>query len=294
MGPAAQDAPQLGAGYLQENIHQGVAEMSYFAGKIAVITGAGSGIGRALALQLAAQGSHLALSDVNEAGLAETVELLPKHAGLRIASQRLDVADRAAFAHYAKQIVDMLGRVDVVINNAGVASRPLMLDQYDYAEYERVINVNLWGVIHGSHEFLPHLLANPGSHLVNISSIFGLVAPPETGAYCLTKFAVRGYTEALRADLAGRDIHVHCVHPGVIATNIAAAAGASDDVVKLFSERGMTADKAAAIILKGVAKHKPRILVTAGARVLDLLQRLTPAHYTRLVLPLMRAPSDAG
>jgi len=100
---------------------------------------------------------------------------------------------------------------------------------------------------------------------------------------------VRGYTEALRADLAGRDIHVHCVHPGVIATNIAAAAGASEAIVRQFAERGMTPDKAAAVILKGVAKGKPRILVTAGAWVLDLLQRLTPAHYTGLVLPLMGA-----
>ena len=263
--------------------------MSYFSGKTAVVTGAGSGIGRALAVQLAEQGCHLAISDIDEQGLAGTVELLRGRENLRVSSQRLDVSDRAAFAAYAAEAARFLGKVDVVINNAGVAARPLLLDEYDYAEYERVIGVNLWGVIHGSHEFLPHLLANPGSHLVNISSIFGLVAPPQNGAYCLTKFAVRGSTEALRADLADRDIHVSCVHPGVIATNIASAAGASDDVVRLFAEKGMTADKAAAIILKGVARGKPRIMVTAGAWVLDFLQRLTPGHYTRLVLPLMGA-----
>lgn len=267
--------------------------MNYFQGKTVVVTGAGSGIGRALAVQLAGQGARLAISDIDENALAGTVALLPQHKTLPIDAQHLDVADRDAVADYARQTALRSGKVDVVINNAGVGGHPLTIDQYDYTEYERVINVNLWGVIHGSHEFLPHLLANPGSHLVNISSIFGLVAPPQSGVYCLTKFAVRGYTEALRADLAGRDIHVHCVHPGVIATNIAAAAGASEDVVRLFAERGMAPDRAATIILKGIAKGKPRILVTAGARVLDFLQRLTPAHYSRLVLPLMGTKEPA-
>jgi len=267
--------------------------MSYFSGKSVVVTGAGSGIGRALAIQLAGQGAYLAISDIDEGALAGTVELLPHGKSLPFDARRLDVGDRAAFAQYARQVAVHFGRVDVVINNAGVGGHPLTLDQYDYAEYERVVNVNLWGVVHGSHEFLPHLLANPGSHLVNMSSIFGLVAPPQNGVYCLTKFAVRGFTEALRADLAGRHIQVHCVHPGVIATNIAAAAGASEDVVRKFAERGMPPDRAAAVILKGIARGKPRILVTAGARVLDFLQRLTPAHYMRLVLPLMGAGEPA-
>jgi len=267
--------------------------VNYFQHKTVVVTGAGSGIGRAIALQLGSQGADLAISDIDENALTGTVRLLSDHTPLNLDAQRLDVADRGAFAEYARQTANRFGKVDVVINNAGIAGHPLTLEQYDYAEYERVVNVNLWGVIHGSHEFLPHLLANPGSHLVNISSIFGLVAPPQNGVYCLTKFAVRGYTEALRADLAGRDIHVHCVHPGVIATNIAAAAGASEDVVRQFAERGMAPDRAATIILKGIAKGKPRILITAGAWVMDFLQRLTPAHYTRLVLPLMGAENSA-
>ena len=266
--------------------------MNYFSGKTAVVTGAGSGIGRALAVQLAEQGCHLAISDIDERGLAGTMDLLPRREELKVSSHRLDVSDRAAFAAYAAEAARFLGKVDIVINNAGVASRPLMLNEYDYAEYERVIGVNLWGVIHGSHEFLPHLLANPGSHLVNISSIFGLVAPPQNGAYCLTKFAVRGYTEALRADLKGSGVQVSCVHPGVIATNIASAAGASDDVVKLFAEKGMSADKAAATMLKGIARGKARILVTFGARLLDTLQRLSPGGYHRLVLPLLGAKED--
>ena len=261
--------------------------MSYFSKKIAVVTGAGSGIGRALAIQLAEHGCHLAISDINEESLAETVELLPGREHLEVTAHRLDVSDRQAFTKYAKDTIDHFDKVDIVINNAGLVTDEMALDEYDYERYERVINVNLWGVIHGTHEFLPHLLANPGSHLVNISSIFGLIAPPGVGVYNLTKFAVRGYTETLRSDLENRHVHVSCVHPGLIATNIAVAAGASDDIVKLFSERGMTPEKAAKKILKGVEKGKARILVTGGAYVVDAIQRLLPSSYRSLVLPIM-------
>ena len=261
--------------------------MSYFSEKITVVTGAGSGIGRALAIQLAEQGCHLAISDINEESLAGTIELLPDRDLLEITAHRLDVSDRQAFAKYAKDTIDYFGKVDVVINNAGLASQEMDLDEYDYEDYERIINVNLWGVIHGTHEFLPHLLANPGSHLVNLSSVFGLVAPPGVGVYTLTKFAVRGYTEALRSELEDRHVHVSCVHPGLIATNIAVAAGAPDDIVKLFSERGMTPEKAAKQILKGVEKGEARILITGGAYVVDAIQRLLPASYRSLVLPIM-------
>lgn len=267
--------------------------MNYFSKKIAVVTGAGSGIGRALAMQLAENGCHLAISDINESSLAETVELLPKRDDLKIAADRLDVSDRAAFAEYAQETITRFGKVDIVINNAGLASRQKDLDEYDYEDYEHVINVNMWGVIHGTHEFLPHLLKNPGSHLVNISSIFGLIAPPGVGVYCLTKFAVRGYTEALRTELKDRNVHVSCVHPGIIATNIAAAAGASDDIVQQFAERGMSPEKAASTILKGVRKGKARILVTGGAYILDTIQRLTPGGYRTLAIPLMNLHLDS-
>ncbi len=261
--------------------------MNYFTGKVAVVTGAGSGIGRQLAIQLAQCGCNLAISDINQTNINETVELLPVNTGIRVSAATLDVADRQAFADYVRVVIAEFNQVDVVINNAGIASHDLLMTEYDYTEYERVINVNLWGVIHGSHEFLPHLVGNPGSHLVNISSIFGLITPPRVGVYCATKFAVRGYTEALRTELEGQSVHVTCVHPGMIATNIAKAAGAPSDVVDSFSKHGMTPDKAAKKILQGIEKKKARIVITGFARFLDVLQRLMPTWHRRLMMPLL-------
>jgi len=209
-----------------------------------------------------------------------------------VKANTLDVSDRKQFSEYAMEVMAEFERVDVVINNAGISGRDVTMDKFDYADYERVLNVNLWGVIHGSHEFLPHLLANPGSHLVNISSIFGLVAPPMTGAYCTSKFAVRGYTEALRTELSDRNVHVTCVHPGVIATNIAAAAGLDEETVNTFSKRGLTPEKTARKIIKGVERGKARVLVTGGAYLLDCLQRLMPGGYRSLMLPIIGIKSN--
>jgi short-subunit dehydrogenase len=261
--------------------------MDYFKDKVAVITGAGNGMGRELARQLAAAGCHLALSDINMTGLQETVSLLENPGSLNITSHRLDVSDREAVADYVGQVMESHKSVDVLINNAGIAGRSVEASEYDYSDYQRILDVNLWGVIHCSHEFLPHLLANPGSHLVNISSIFGLVAPPKSASYVTSKFAVRGYTEALRTELEARDVHVSCVHPGVIATNIAAAADAPDDVVKKFADKGMPADKAASVILKGIARKKARIRVAAHTYLIDWIQRLLPASYRKVVNSLI-------
>lgn len=261
--------------------------MAYFSNKVAVVTGAGSGIGRALAVQLAEQGCNLGISDIDEKSLAVTLSQLPNRDQIKIHSAPLNVTDRQAFADYAQAVIGDFGKVDLVINNAGVASRDKLMAEYDYAEYERVINVNLWGVIQGTHEFLPYLIANPGSHLVNISSIFGLVTAPRVGVYCLTKYAVRGYTEALRTELESQNVHVTCVHPGVIATNIAAAAGAGDEVLESFAKHGMTAEKTAAKIIRAAEKGKARVLITGFAYYLDLAQRLFPAGYRRLIMPLL-------
>lgn len=266
--------------------------MDYFADKVAVVTGAGSGLGRALARNLAARGCHLAISDINEANLTDTLQLLPDSGGVTVLATTLDVSDREAFGHYARTVLAQFGRVDIVINNAGISGRDIPMSEYDYAEYERVLKVNLWGVIHGSHEFLPHLIANPGSHLVNISSIFGLVAPPLAGVYCASKFAVRGYTEALRTELGDRGVYVTCVHPGVIATNIAVSAGLAEETVSTFSAKGLSPERAARKILKGVERRKSRVLITFGAYILDCLQRLMPANYRSLMLPIIAIKSD--
>ncbi|WP_193164787.1 SDR family NAD(P)-dependent oxidoreductase [Microbulbifer hainanensis] len=261
--------------------------MSYFANKYAVLTGAGSGIGRELAIQLAAQGCNLAISDINASSLTETVAMLPITDQQQLLSEQLDVGDREAFHLYAKKIIGEFPQIDLVINNAGVANRNVSCDELDYAEYERVINVNLWGVIHGSHEFMPALLANPGSHLVNLSSIFGLIAPAGCAPYCATKFAVRGYTESLITELAPRGVKVSSVHPGVIATNIVKAVDGPRETIEAFEKRGMPPADAARLILKGVAAGKKRIRVTGGAYLLDWIQRILPSGYRPLVNRLL-------
>ncbi len=262
--------------------------MGYFTGKVAVITGAGSGIGRELSLQLALQGCNLAISDVNEAGLQETVSLLANKDRIKVDADLLNVGDREAFIAYAVRIAEEFGKVDAVFNNAGISNRADWADEMSYEEYQRVIDINLWGVIYGSREFIPHLLNNPGSHLVNISSIFGLIAPPKVAVYCATKFAVRGFTESLITELEPQNVKVTCVHPGVIATNIAAAADAPREQVDAFAELGMTPAECARQILEATRKGKRRVVITRGAKILDWVQRLTPAGYRRVMLPLLR------
>ena len=252
---------------------------SLFNNKVAVITGAGSGMGRELACQLASAGCHLALSDINMDGLNETIKLLPNTQSIKVTSHRLNVASREAVTVYAEQVIEDHQKVDLLFNNAGIAGSTRDMADYDYSDYERVLDVNLWGVIHCTHAFLPHLLANPGSHLVNISSIFGLIAPAKNGSYVISKFAVRGYTEALRTELQSKDIHVSCVHPGMIATNIVASADTPDEIVKEFAAKGLSADKAARKILKGVARKKARIRVAGITYLADWVQRLFPAGY---------------
>lgn len=251
--------------------------------KVAVITGAGSGIGRELACQLAVNGCHLSLSDINLDGLNETLELLPNKELINVTTHVLDVTDREAVAEHADEVIAQHQKVDLLFNNAGIAGGVLEMVDYDYHDYERVLDVNLWGVIHCTHSFLPHLLANPGSHLVNISSILGLVAATKSGSYVISKFAVRGFTEALRSELRSKNIHISCVHPGMIATNIVASANAPDHIVEQFARDGVSPAKAAHTILKGVARKKARILVAKHTYFIDWLQRLFPSAYHPVV-----------
>jgi short-subunit dehydrogenase len=258
--------------------------------KVVVVTGAGSGIGRALALDLARRGSHLALSDVDEAGLAETVAQVQK-TGARVRSDRLDVADRDAFARYALDVVEEFGRVNVVINNAGVALAGDFTD-LEYNDIDWIVGVNFWGVVHGTKEFLPHLIASGDGHVVNLSSLFGLVSMPGQSMYNATKYAVRGMTEALREEMliAGHPVGVTAVHPGGIKTAIARNARVSakeskEDTARLFDEKlaRMTPERAAEIIVNGILKNRARVLVGLDAHAVHHFAKLLGSRYQDVV-----------
>lgn len=255
--------------------------------KVAVITGAGSGIGRALALNLAKRGALLAISDVDEAGLAETVDLVKAAGAREVRSDRLDVADRAAFTEYAAAVAEQFGRVNVIINNAGVALAGDLTD-LTYEDMDWIVGINFWGVVHGTKEFLPHLIASGDGHVVNISSLFGLVSMPGQSAYNATKYAVRGMTEALREEMliASHKVGVTAVHPGGIKTAIARNARVSSHedkaaTAKLFDEKlaRMTPGRAAEIIVKGILANKARVLVGLDAHAIHHFAKLTGSRY---------------
>lgn len=259
--------------------------------KVVVITGAGSGIGRALALNAAASGAILALSDVDEAGLGETAERAHQRMAHDVRTDVVDVRDRTAVASYAASVNDQFGRVNVVVNNAGVALHG-NFEEVTYDDFEWVMDIDFWGVVHGSKEFLPYLIESGDGHLVNISSLFGLLGMPGQTAYNSAKFAVRGLTEALRQEMliAGHPVEVSCVHPGGIKTAIARNARATESEDKAtfaeFFDRKlakMTAEKAAQVIIAGVLANKPRIVVGADAKVLDAFVRLVGARYQRVI-----------
>ncbi len=255
--------------------------------KVVVITGAGSGIGRALAVNVARRGGLLVISDVDDDGLAETVDLVKAAGAREVRSDHLDVADRAAFTAYAAAVAEHFGRVNVVVNNAGVALAGDFAD-LEYPDMEWIVGVNFWGVVNGTKEFLPHLIASGDGHVVNISSLFGLISMPGQTMYNATKYAVRGMTEALREEMliAGHPVGVTAVHPGGIKTAIARNARVSaredkDRTAQLFDEKlaKMTPERAAEIIVKGVLKNKARVLVGADAHALHHFAKLTGSRY---------------
>jgi NADP-dependent 3-hydroxy acid dehydrogenase YdfG len=259
--------------------------------KVVVITGAGSGIGRALAVDLARRGALLAISDVDDDGLAATVDLVKGAGAKEVRSDRLDVADRAAFASYAAAVAEHFGRVNVVVNNAGVALAG-DLDDLDYSDMDWIVGVNFWGVVHGTKEFLPHLIASGDGHVVNISSLFGLVSMPGQSAYNATKYAVRGLTEALREEMliAGHRVGVTAVHPGGIKTAIARNARVSEHedktkTARLFDEKlaRMTPERAAEIIIRGILRNQARVLVGIDAHALHHFAKLSGSRYQDVV-----------
>ncbi|HME14641.1 MAG TPA: SDR family NAD(P)-dependent oxidoreductase [Mycobacterium sp.] len=275
--------------------------MEGFAGKVAAVTGAGSGIGQALALELARSGASVAISDVDTEGLAQTEEQL-KAIGALVRSDRLDVTEREAFQLYADQINKHFGKVNQIYNNAGIAFTG-DVEITEFKDIERVMDVDFWGVVNGTKAFLPHLIASGDGHIVNVSSLFGLMSMPGQAAYNSAKFAVRGFTEALRQELVlNRDpVKVTSVHPGGIKTAIArnglTAEGVDPEAqYKFFDKRlaSTTPQRAAEIILEAVRKNKARVLVGQDAVVLDLIVRITGSGYQRLFAPVvgrMKPPS---
>jgi NAD(P)-dependent dehydrogenase (short-subunit alcohol dehydrogenase family) len=274
--------------------------MKNFTDRVAVITGAGSGIGRALALDLAGRGARLALSDVDEVAVADTAARCEK-LGAQARGYQLDVSDRAAMTAHADQVVAEFGRVNLVVNNAGVALMATVEDM-SYEDFDWIVGINFWGVVHGTKAFLPHLIASGDGHLVNISSVFGFVGVPTQSAYNATKFAVRGFTEALRQEmlLEKRRVGVSCVHPGGIRTNIARDARAPENSTSLqratdFSRIARTTpEQAAKTILRGVERKRARILIGPDAYVFDAAPRLLGSGYQRLSTLAMTAARRFG
>ncbi|OBI21233.1 acetoin dehydrogenase [Mycobacterium sp. E2327] len=268
--------------------------MQGFAGKVAVVTGAGSGIGQALAIELARSGAKVAISDVDTEGLAHTEERL-KAIGAPVKADRLNVTEREAFLAYADEVAEHFGKVNQIYNNAGIAFTG-DVEVSQFKDIERVMDVDFWGVVNGTKAFLPHLIASGDGHVVNVSSVFGLFSVPGQAAYNAAKFAVRGFTEALRQEmvLARHPVAVTTVHPGGIQTAIARNATAAEgldpeQLAKLFDKRlaRTSPERAAKVILDAVRKKKARVLVGTDAKLLDVMVRVAGPYYQQLFGPVM-------
>jgi NAD(P)-dependent dehydrogenase (short-subunit alcohol dehydrogenase family) len=258
-----------------------------FRGKVIVITGAGSGIGRALATQLSAAGARVALADVNEAALAETQALLPAQSESRI--YRVDVSSRDAVQGFADQVQRDFGAAHFVINNAGVGVTATV-ENVEVDEIERVLSINLWGVIYGTKAFLPLMLKQREGCIVNISSVFGLVATPCNVAYTISKFGVRGFTETMWQELDGTGVRAVLVHPGGIKTNISKNpygrhAGEYEHRLNAANLRQLVTppEDCAREIIAGLKSGRNRLLVGSGAKPLFALSRLFPNSYGAIV-----------
>ena len=260
-------------------------------GKVVVITGAGSGIGRELAVLAARRGALLAISDWNTEGLAETVDLAKAAGARELRSDVLDVADRGAMGTYAAAVAEQFGTVNMVVNNAGVTVTGDFEDM-EYKDFDWIVGINFLGVVNGTKEFLPHLIASGDGSVVNISSLFGLISMPGQTAYNATKYAVRGFTEALREEMLvnRHPVTVTCIHPGGIKTGIARHgrktrgqdAAAIDGLFEKKLAR-MSPEKAARIILDAAVAGKARQLVGLDAHLLHHFAKLTGSRYQDVV-----------
>jgi short-subunit dehydrogenase len=264
--------------------------MTAISGSAVAVTGAASGIGRALALELAARGADLALADRDEASLAAVAAEIGEAAARKVTVHRVDVGEANQITDFAQAATSAHPSLNILINNAGVS----LLGQFneiDQAQMEWLFNINFWGTVHATRALLPQLARQREAHIVNVSSIFGIVAPPGQTAYCASKFAVRGFSESLRHELAvaASPVRLSVVHPGGVATNIVrnsrTGVGVSDNArraqaIEWFDTAARTTPTAAArTIIEGIENNRPRILIGSDARLMDLLQRLLPARY---------------
>ncbi len=255
--------------------------------KVAVITGAGSGIGRSLAIALAKEGTKLALNDWNDQALQATISMVDSQT--EVIGKAYDVSDKSSVYAFAQSVADHFGQIDIVVNNAGIAIEQRKINRTDYDYYEKVLAVNLWGVIYGTKAYLPHLEIRPEASLVNISSIFGIVGQPLQAPYVISKFGVRGFTETLRNETRNTGLAITCVHPGGIKTNIVRNIEAKhearhDKFTKAFDKMARTTpDSAAQQIVNAIKKKKSRLLIGSDAKGMDFLARLFPSWYDKIV-----------
>lgn len=279
--------------------------MTAIRGAAAAVTGAASGIGRALAIELAARGCDLALADRDEAGLQTVAAEIAKAHSPKVSLHRVDVSEPGQIADFARAAIAAHPGLNIVVNNAGVA----LLGQFheiDQAQMDWLMNINFWGVVHSTRAFLPHLTGRREAHIVNLSSIFGIVAPPGQTAYAAAKFAVRGFSESLRHELqmAANPVQLSVVHPGGVLTNIVrnsrAGVGVTDNerraqTIERFDAIARTTPKDAALrIIKGIEKNQPRILIGGDARFMDLLQRFRPGTYWSVMARRIAKTAKAG
>jgi short-subunit dehydrogenase len=279
--------------------------MTAIRGAAAAVTGAASGIGRALACELAARGCDLALADRDEAGLQAVAAEIARSGSRKVSLHRVDVGEPGQIADFAQAATAAHPGLNIVINNAGVA----LLGQFteiDQAQMDWLMNINFWGVVHSTRAFLPHLASRPEAHIVNLSSIFGIIAPPGQTAYAAAKFAVRGFSESLRHELqmAKSPVRLSVVHPGGVSTNIVrnsrAGTGVTDNArraqsIERFDAIAKTTPAAAALrIIAGIEKNQPRILIGNDARMMDLLQRFRPGTYWSVLARRIEKAMQAG
>lgn len=259
--------------------------------KVAVVTGAGSGIGRALAVELARRGCHLAITDLSDEPLIPVAEEI-RGLGRSATTHSFDVADRAAWPPFVEQVLAYHERIDLAVNNAGVAlTGPFLQCSLDDLRWQ--LEVNLWGVIHGCHFLLPVLLRQPEGHLVNVSSIFGIISPPDNSAYAMSKHAVKALTEALEVELWRTNVRVSSVHPGAVATAIVSggrfrSGGVGEDRARELISRGMPPARAAKRIADGIARDERRIFVGWDAHLLATVQQWLPVRYRDLMAMVTR------